>query len=561
MSLRRLLFSLLAVCVTFESLPIHPAHAFERVAIGNQFYNFSAEVIRIDERGKMFVGLDVLKRIDAKVEFDAATKTVHVSANQREILIDLRAQTLTYEKEKPSRDLMTTIGGKVYVSDDVLDRIGYRLVFEPELRLFRVIGKVGRIAYNADSKDFIVESYLPVSLEHSQDLTKHAIELKFHGSFVLQERTEKYGSSDLTSVDVSNLPGEDTVRMLLSQTDSTGYKVYFSRDKRTVRVNLRNHFQLADYEKTSSGEIRLKVQFGKRTTFKAWYLENPYRLVLDFDDAIYDEKTMKIPVDVGNVQGIRIGQFSSNPYVVRVVVDMKKKLGYRIISSPEGDVHYVQLLEHAAKRYVVMLDPGHGGSDTGALGVTGSQEKDVNLAVAQATRDDLTTMGYKVLMTRDSDDYVSLAERAAYSNSTLPFIFVSIHANSVPDEKITGAMVFHYEGSDEGSRIARYVLRSIVNGTGAVDKGVRIADFYVLREVVVPSVLIEMGFLTNPAEESRLKDAGYQAAMAKAIAEGIDKYLVWAEQHNIAERIQPQIPEAPPASPPEQTPPAGAGNG
>jgi N-acetylmuramoyl-L-alanine amidase CwlD len=561
MRLRRL-FLAFATAIAGAALVAHRAVAFERVAIGNQFYNFAGEVIKIDEKGKMFVGLDILKRIDAKIDFDAVNKTVHVSANQREMLIDLRTQTLAYENEKPRGGLMVLVGGKAYVSSDVLDRIGYRLVFEPELRVFRVIGKVGRVAYGADSKDFVVESYLPVSLEHSQDLSKHAIEIKFHGSFVLRERTEKYASTDLNSVDISNLPGEDTVRMILSQTVSTGYKVYFSRDMRTVRVNLRNHFQLADYEKTSSGEIRLKVQFGKRTTFKAWYLKNPYRLVLDFDDAIYDERTMKVPVNVGNVDGIRIGQFSTNPYVVRVVVDMKKKLGYRIVSSPDGDVHYVQLLEHAAKHYVVMLDPGHGGSDTGAPGVTGTLEKDVTLSVAQTTRDALTQMGYKVLMTREGDEFVSLAERAAYANSALPFIYVSIHANSVPDSNISGAMVFHYQGSVEGSRIARYVLRSIVSGTGAGDKGVRIADFYVLREVVVPSVLIEMGFLTNPAEEARLKDAAYQATMGKAIADGIDKYLEWAGEHNVSESTPPPaMPEAPPTSPPSQQEPPRDGNG
>ena len=94
----------------------------------------------------------------------------------------------------------------------------------------------------------------------------------------------------------------------------------------------------------------------------------------------------------------------------------------------------------------------------------------------------------------------------------------------MPTEEMQGAMTFHYASSVEGRKIAAYILSEVVRKTGAVDKGVRTANFYVLRETVVPAALVECGFVTNKEEEAKLRDNEYRNLIAQGIAAGILDY-------------------------------------
>ena len=225
-------------------------------------------------------------------------------------------------------------------------------------------------------------------------------------------------------------------------------------------------------------------------------LVSPNRLVLDFPGAIYDQATKYIDVGIGSVKQIRVGQFSTKPPVVRVVIEMKRALRYRVLKQGEGEKYYVQLYSKERRKAVIMLDAGHGGSDTGAIGVTGVYEKDITLPVTLALADSLRNLGYEVELTRDTDRFASLGERADRANELLPMIFVSIHANSIEDPAFSGVMTFHFNGASEASALADSIQRQLLASTGAVDRGVRTANFFVLRETVVPAVLVEIGFLT-----------------------------------------------------------------
>ncbi len=175
-------------------------------------------------------------------------------------------------------------------------------------------------------------------------------------------------------------------------------------------------------------------------------------------------------------------------------------------------------------RVVVIIDPGHGGKDSGALGIGGAREKDVILPIGKKLGEILERHGVQVKLTRSSDYFVTLPGRVQMAERANADLFVSIHANSAgagrPD--VNGLETYYY---DTGLSLARVVHRSILQSINVRDRGVRKARFYVLRKSSMPSILVETGYMTGRQDMARLKTASYQNQMAEAIARGILQYL------------------------------------
>ncbi|MEH1786319.1 MAG: N-acetylmuramoyl-L-alanine amidase [Nostoc sp.] len=176
-------------------------------------------------------------------------------------------------------------------------------------------------------------------------------------------------------------------------------------------------------------------------------------------------------------------------------------------------------------RVVVIIDPGHGGKDSGALGIGGAREKDVILPIGKRLAEILQQHGIQVIMTRDSDYFVTLPGRVQLAERANADVFVSIHANSAgasrPD--VNGLEVYYY---DSGLELARVVRSSILQSIGTLkDRGVRRARFYVLRKSSMPSILVETGYMTGREDMARLRTSAYQNQMAEAIARGVLQYL------------------------------------
>lgn len=169
----------------------------------------------------------------------------------------------------------------------------------------------------------------------------------------------------------------------------------------------------------------------------------------------------------------------------------------------------------------VVLDPGHGGYDPGGVPRQRYSEKTAALDIALRVRAGLITRGHRVVMTRTSDVFVELSERVAISKKTSGSpVFVSIHLNSSPNTGASGVETYHY--SSKSARLARAVHQRVVAAAGSVDRGVRRARFYVLRNNPRPSVLLELGFLTNAAEGAKIaRSATHRQKLANAVVAGI----------------------------------------
>lgn len=171
----------------------------------------------------------------------------------------------------------------------------------------------------------------------------------------------------------------------------------------------------------------------------------------------------------------------------------------------------------------VVIDAGHGGHDRGGGPGQRIPEKPYTLDVAQRLRRILSNAGYKTVMTRDGDYFVSLGGRCAIANAQRDSIFVAIHFNSAPREGADGIETYYYSG--RAGALASAVHREVVRTAGTEDRGVRRRGFYVIRRTRSPSILCELGFLTNRSEAQRItSSASYRQQLAEAIARGIKKW-------------------------------------
>ena len=175
----------------------------------------------------------------------------------------------------------------------------------------------------------------------------------------------------------------------------------------------------------------------------------------------------------------------------------------------------------------IVLDPGHGGKESGASGPTGYLEKDVNLIISQLLRDELVKRGAKVVMTRDDDRDVSLGERQTIINTEEPAIALSIHYNSLPDngdaEKTKGFGTFWYH--PQSHSLAVFLQNYVVKKLGKPSYGVFWNNLALTRPHAAPAVLLELGFMSNPYEFEEIVNPQAQKKMANTLADGITEWF------------------------------------
>jgi len=180
----------------------------------------------------------------------------------------------------------------------------------------------------------------------------------------------------------------------------------------------------------------------------------------------------------------------------------------------------------------VCIDPGHGGRDPGAISRWGLQEKDVVLPLCRMLVSELGERGYKVVMTRDSDVFVELEQRPALAARKGADLFLSIHANAASRASVHGIELFYWDGRNGvGSAATRRkgvelteALKRAFQSVGLRVRSVRAAGYRVLRFARMPATLVEVGFLTNRAEERQLRSYGYRRRVVRAIADGVEAY-------------------------------------
>lgn len=329
-------------------------------------------------------------------------------------------------------------------------------------------------------------------------------------------------------------------------------------------------------------KVRIVVDADKEVDYQVFALESPNRVVIDLSDAILDKKVSKeINIDSDFASKARIAQFKDN--VVRVVVETDMKKGnYDIFGIGGGNSHYRVAMDFGnlsgnsntankdkdeakkdkdndkaqnnntdykvdkdfdidssiksiLKGKKVTIDPGHGGSDSGAIGPTGLYEKTATLHIGLNLAEMLKESGAKVYITRKTDkdvapqpatDVEELQSRVDVANNTDSDIFVSIHLDSFTSPAAKGTTGYYYvNGSSASERLATYIKEGVIEQIGTFDRGTKTSNFYVVKHTTMPATLLEVAFVSNPDEEAILaSDEGAKKA-AIGIFNGIVRFF------------------------------------
>lgn len=247
----------------------------------------------------------------------------------------------------------------------------------------------------------------------------------------------------------------------------------------------------------------------------------PERLILTFLHAAVNPEEGEIPA--GPISRYRVRQTS--PGLAEVALDLRYDTQVKMDLSPGNRELRVEFAPSPLKGRIIVLDAGHGGVQTGAVGrAKGLREKDVNLDVTMRVKELLEGAGAIVHLTRVDDTYVPLYSRASFANRLPAEIFVSIHANSHDDAEVSGVEVFYYQGREEDRRLAALMFEDMIAASGLLPRGAKAGDYAVLRENQSVAVLVELAFLSNKAEEALLATEEFRDLAAWAIFRSLVRF-------------------------------------
>ncbi len=326
----------------------------------------------------------------------------------------------------------------------------------------------------------------------------------------------------------------------------------------------------------ADGTVRIVFDLLSIQTYLIYAAENPDRIVMHFGDIenvvpveMQKEVERKAEVvekgiqDAGEVQ--KREERDVDEINNKIVESIKNNLKKNTMEKKIDSIPLSKQLGLKVKR--IVIDPGHGGEDQGAVGKGGLKEKDVVLDISlELAKIIKKNTDLEVILTRDTDTYIKLSERAAFAREKKADIFISIHANANKNKKFSGVEVYYLNNTDdraaqkvamleninsdksisdlkmtlldlaisanvdESMRLAQYVQDGIVSKLrrkypDVKDRGVKYALFYVLFGTEIPSILVETSFISNPTEEKRLRSKEYKRLIAEGIYEGIVKYI------------------------------------
>lgn len=272
------------------------------------------------------------------------------------------------------------------------------------------------------------------------------------------------------------------------------------------------------------------------------------RVAIDFLDTVLSEDFTGCTASDAYLSDVRWAQhgadfYPGSDYTVRFVLDLAAgatAAGNLTITTTltgvsvttHGTSETTPTVSINPQDYTIVIDPGHGGDRPGAC-YEGIMEKDIDLAVSLKLVSILQNQGFQVIMTRSTDVEIGLYERADLANAAGADVFVSLHSNAAenrPDYQ--GIYTYYHPSSNRGARLAQAIQTPLCQITGGIDRGIKDADFVVLRETDMCAVLVEMGFMTNHEELMNLTDDSYQQLLAQGIAQGIVDYLTAEAQAN-----------------------------
>ncbi len=337
-------------------------------------------------------------------------------------------------------------------------------------------------------------------------------------------------------------------------------------------------------------KTRVVIDLSEKTEFRADKLINPDRIFIDIMGSIakLEDTSKQIKIDDGVIKTVRTAQF--NEEITRVVFDLYQQSKYELFSLIEPDRVVIDIFKSGEEaaisetlsakpeekpvpkpeitgKRVVIIDPGHGGKDPGAIGPTGLKESEVTLGIALYLEKLLKKADIPTYLTRSKDEFIYLEDRTNFANQKNGFVFVSLHANSVLNHRPSAAGIETFllsskyigasakDVADRENRASRahpevdtdlaliiadleesanikysfdfadIIQKKLVEYLKLENRGIKQAPFVVLKGANMAAVVVEVGFISNPEEEKLLKDNKFRENAAQALFEAIKYYI------------------------------------
>ncbi|EGD51476.1 N-acetylmuramoyl-L-alanine amidase [Thermoanaerobacter ethanolicus JW 200] len=272
------------------------------------------------------------------------------------------------------------------------------------------------------------------------------------------------------------------------------------------------------------------------------------KIVVDISDAILKmpdgSKAGQIPVQGNVITAIRYSQYNND--TVRVVADTTGKADYSVKILDKNIIMLV-LKSQPNEMPLIYIDPGHGGSDPGAIGVGGLRESDVVLGIALKLNSLLTKGGFRTTMSRDSDVFIDLVTRSQEANNAGADVFISIHTNAFGTPTPKGTEIWYYPNGYKGDTrdnktFAQIIHDNLMKEINTVDRGLKEGpNLSVLNKTKMPAILIETAFITNPDDAALLQDDAFQWKVAQGIYNGIVEYFKKLKEGSISATVSNSV--------------------
>jgi len=310
---------------------------------------------------------------------------------------------------------------------------------------------------------------------------------------------------------------------------------------------------------SSSAKATLSIPLKQPITYQGFAIKNPERLYFDLKGAtLVGAKGTSVIVNSGLVSRIRISQHSVD--TTRIVFDLREPVDFYAVQSvnpqrlsielhPKGSTAGATRAAVPASNVTIVIDPGHGGHDQGAISESGLMEKDVTLDLARRLGALLEKrLGAKVVYTRTTDEFVSLADRVTLANNSGADFMISIHGNSSSYRSVRGLETYYFKNTQDALALAadatrtaqpdgdldaarsfasdvhRALLRGLDDGA-TKNRGLKTAPFVVLRDAHMPAVLAEVAFISSRKDAKHLQSSNYRDKVAKALYQGIANHV------------------------------------
>ena len=407
---------------------------------------------------------------------------------------------------------------------DLYRLAGYKIIPDPEranqlIVVFNYFVESASMFHKDNERKVYVKSSAPAKYKVITFEAPRRLVVDFEGATLSGKVQSPNGDGEwIKSVRMSQF-NPDTVRVVFDLASTVPCFVMPSPDNpNLVEVRSVQGITKVNWFQEEEGG-RLVIESDGQLVEDIRKLNNSFRFQVDLS---YSQFAPGIEVPViksDQIKGLRLVEVS--PELARIELDFNYYFGYTQELSEDRRQLTLHFRRSPIAGKTIVLDAGHGGVDMGASGRQGVREKDVNLEVTMRLKELLEEAGAKVVLTRIDDSFISLYERPFFANYLFCNLFISIHSNNHNNFKVNGIEVYHHSGRPDAKRLAEKVLQRIVAKTKLKNRGVRANDFCVTRETQMPSILVELGYLSNFQEESLLKTTDFRIKAAEGIFEGI----------------------------------------